>query len=246
MSLTAVLNRPGPWGRAWRRTYEAGYGAFRALVMLLLRPLFRVRRRGAEPPWPPGGFLLCANHTSYLDPAFVQLTVPRRVTFVMTNDWYVRPGGRWFFALVGAVPMGRGRLGRAGLARAAALVRRGHAVVLFPEGRISLDGRPGEPQRGVGRLARLCRAPVLPVGIRGASRTLPPGSRWFRCGDVQVEFGSPLAWEGPRTDSHGAGCKERERAFALTLMQRIRSLAGFPPDPPDLGPSSAPPTGPRG
>jgi 1-acyl-sn-glycerol-3-phosphate acyltransferase len=240
VSLVATLNRPGPWGRAWRTAYEIGYAAFRSIVLLFFRPLFRIRREGPEPTWPTGGFLLCANHTSYLDPAFVQLAVPRRVTFVMTNAFYERRLARWFFALVGAIPMTAGRMGHGGLRRAAALVRRGHAVALFPEGRLSRDGAPGEPQRGVGMLARLSGVPVIPVGIRGAGRTWPRGARWLRPGNVRVRFGSPLAWEGPGTHSRGVERREGERTFALTLMEQIRALAGFPPNPPGPHPLPTP------
>jgi 1-acyl-sn-glycerol-3-phosphate acyltransferase len=245
VSLARVLNRPGRLGRLWRAAYEVGYLVLRSMVLLAFRPLFKIRRVGPEPRWPAGGFLLCPNHTSFLDPGFVQMVVPRRVTFVMTNEFYARASGRWFFALVGAIPMTPGRMGHKALRRAAALLRRGHAVVLFPEGRISVDGRPGHAHRGVGTLARLGRVPVFPVGILGAAPTWPPDAVWFRRSDVRVRIGDPLAWDGPGTQSAAPELRASERQFALTLMEHIRSLAGFPPDPPGTPtptlPSSAPP-----
>ena len=73
--------------------------------------LFRLRIEGAPPAG--GAYVLAANHASYLDPAFVQLVVRRRVTFVMTEDFYRSKWGSWFYKLVGAVPIGRGDRGRA-------------------------------------------------------------------------------------------------------------------------------------
>ena len=97
MSVSAWLNRPGSLAqKIWRPTYEVGYQVFKGTVLFFMRPLYRVRRVGPRPHLPSDGVLLCPNHASYLDPAFVQLVLRRRVTFVMTNDFYVLPAGRWF------------------------------------------------------------------------------------------------------------------------------------------------------
>jgi 1-acyl-sn-glycerol-3-phosphate acyltransferase len=224
VSLARFLNRPGVRGRLWRGAYESGYTLLRTMVLIALRPLFGVRRLGPEPRWPRGGFIVCANHTSYLDPAFLQLLVRRRVTFLMTNDFYSRPAARWFFALVGALPMRAGRMGHASLRRAAAMLRRGYVVGLFPEGRLSTDGRPNPAHRGVGVLARRGRVPVVPAGIRGAFRAWPRGARWFRPATVRVLFGVPLRHAG----AAGAAEKAEDREFARELMVRISALAGQP------------------
>jgi 1-acyl-sn-glycerol-3-phosphate acyltransferase len=224
MRLASALNRPGPLGTLWRATYEAGYAFLCGFVLLLFRPLFGVHRLSPHPRLPSGGFLLCANHTSYLDPAFLQLVLRRRVTFMMTNEFYARPAARWFFALVGAIPMSTGRMAHRGIRRAAAHLKRGHAVAIFPEGRLSRDGRPGPPHRGVGTLARRTGAPVLPAGIRGAFDAWPRGARWLRTASVRIVFGSPIRWE-PRDGD----LRAQERAFAARVMAQIRALAGFEP-----------------
>ena len=73
---------PTPTGlfqRVWDSGYRVVYGALRAAVLLIFRPLFLVRRVGPPPEVPEGGWILCANHASYLDPAFLQLVVERRI-----------------------------------------------------------------------------------------------------------------------------------------------------------------------
>lgn len=218
MPLATRLNRPGKVASVWRPAYEFGYGCLRSFVTLIFGPLFRVRRVGPPPLLPEGGVILCPNHASYLDPAFVQLCMSRRVTFVMTNDFYATWWGRWFFALVGAVAVGRGRLARRGLRRAIAHVRRGHAVVVFPEGRLSEDGKPTRAQRGVAILARRSGAPVYPVGIAGSLRAWRKGGRRPRRANVRVAFGRvPMRWEGPHT-------KGAQQAFANELLERIYEL----------------------
>jgi 1-acyl-sn-glycerol-3-phosphate acyltransferase len=222
--MASILHRPGLVARLWRPVYEAGYALLCGFVVLLFRPLFGVHRTTPHPHLPAGGFLLCANHCSYLDPAFLQLVLRRRITFMMTNDFYRRPAGRWFFALVGAIPMSAGRLGHDGLRRAAAHLKRGHAVALFPEGRLSRDGRPGPAQRGVGYLARRTGVPVLVAAIEGSFHAWPRGARWLRTTPVRVTFGRWLRW----TPSEGP-MREQERRFARGVMDEVVGLLGATP-----------------
>jgi len=197
--------------------YEGGYQVFKGCVMFVLTPVYRIRRVGPPPRLPAGGAVLCPNHTSYLDPAFVQLALRRRATFIMTNDFYALPAARWFFKLVGAVPIGRGRLGRRGMRRAIALVKRGHTIVLFPEGRLSRDGHLGHAQRGVGRIARRTGAPVIPVGIAGAFHAWSHGRTRPGHANVRVAYGPAMYWQ----DGERRHRRRDEQAFADRVISGI-------------------------
>lgn len=203
--------------RAWLFVYEWFYKGLEGGTRMLFRPFFLVRCVGRRPVLPDGGVILCPNHQSYLDPAFVQHVVRRRVTFVMTNDFYASRYANWFFRIVGAIPVGSGRLSWGGMRRAAALLRLGSALVVFPEGRLSRDGTLGRAQRGIAVVARRGRAPVIPVAIEGSMRAWPHGARWCRTADVRIAFGEPMRFDGPET-------REAEQAFASEVMARIASL----------------------
>ena len=223
MSVTAWLNRPGAISRFWQPAYEAGYQCLKGAVTFILGPVYRVRRVGPPPRLPEGGVVLCPNHASYLDPGFVQILLRRRLVFVMTDDFYQSPWGRWFFHLVGAVPVGRGRQARKGLRRAIAHVKRGHAIVVFPEGRLTRDGHLGRGQRGVGVLARRTGAPIYPVGIAGAIHAWSRGSKRPGRARVRVAFGSPMRW----SDSEDMRQREAEQAFADRLMNEIAAVKSW-------------------
>lgn len=223
MSVTAWLNRPGLFGRLWRPAYEAGYQCLKGVVTFVLRPIYRVRHVGPPPRLPEGGVVLCPNHASYLDPAFVQIVLRRRVTFVMTDDFYQSPWGRWFFRLVGAVPVGRGRLARKGLQRAIAHVKCGHAIVVFPEGRLTRDGHLGRGQRGIGVLARRTGAPIIPVGIVGAIHAWSRGRRRPGRARVRVAFGTAMTWD----EKSGLRQREAEQAFADRLMEEVAAVKSW-------------------
>lgn len=211
--------------RAWQRLYEFFYAGLKGGTALLFRPLFRTRvvGRRLRPRLPRGGVLLCPNHQSYLDPAFVQLVTPRRVTFVMTNAFYASRYARWFFRLVGALPVGSGRLALTTTRRAAALLRMGRTLVVFPEGKLSVDGALNPAQRGIALLARRGRVPVVPVAIEGSRDAWPRGAKWLRRADVRLAFGDPMRC-GPE------GGRVADQRFADDVMARVAELKkGLPP-----------------
>ncbi len=236
MTVQAWLNRPGLIGTLWRPAYELGYEAFKSVVGWIFKPIWRIRRIGRVAPLPRrGGVVLCPNHSSYLDPAFVQLVVRRRLVFVMTARFYDVPKVRWFYKLVSAIPIGTGgRSARKGIRRAMALVKRGHAVVIFPEGRLSPDGHINPGQRGIGTLARRTGAPVIPVAIAGAIHTWPKGATRPQGARVRVAFGEPLRYDEPEPD----GRKPGEQAFSDRVIRQIArtkaELQAAAPDPRDV------------
>ena len=216
-----MLNPPSPpspgfVGRALEGAYELAYGALRIVILLFFRPLFLVRRVGPMPALPPGPLIVCANHASYFDPAFLQLVIRRRIVFVMTNDFYVLPSGRWFFWAARAIPVATGRLAKTGLERALVQLRKGRVVGIFPEGRLSPDGEIGRPQRGVALLARMARAHILPAGMFGNYRTWSRDAKWAKRSDVRIAFG-PLI---PPPDPTPPG-REAERAYARRIMAAV-------------------------
>ena len=206
----------GLLNRIWDWAYGLGYGALRATVLLVFRPLFLVRRVGPPPAVPDGGWILCANHASYLDPAFLQLVLEHRIVFVMTIDFYARPWGRWFFRLVGAIPVASGRLAKQGLEKAVRLLRKGTPIAIFPEGRLSPDGAFSAPQRGVAVIARMGRAPILPAGIYGNLSAWPKGAPRPRRSDVRIAFGPLL--DPPVAQPPG---RQEERAYTKRIMDAV-------------------------
>ena len=233
MTAEAWLNQHPVARLIWKPGYEFVYQCLKTAAMLMFGPAWRVRRVGRRAHVPKGGVVLCPNHASYLDPAFVQLCVRRRLTFVMTEDFYRLRRWRWFFRLVGAVSIGRGRKGHKGLRRAMALVRRGRAIVVFPEGRLTEDGRLNRAQRGIGRLARRLRVPIIPVGIAGSRHAWGKGAARPGKARVRVAFGRPLRWDA----AHDRGnLRENEQAFADEILEAIgRTKAWVEAHAPDSG-----------
>lgn len=143
---------------------------------------------------PRGGCVVVANHSSHADTAALLAALPGRCAprvAAAADYWFAggwRPAvGR---ALAAAFPVRRSGGGSADMARAVALLRAGHAVVVYPEGTRG-RGAPGRFRSGAFRLAEAAGVPVVPVGIAGTADLLPKHGR-LRRAHVAVRFGAPL------------------------------------------------------
>ena len=223
-SLTRWLNRPGLIAVAsGDPLYEVR--AMRAFVHCDHHGLHGavpapVRSRGPLPTWATTAAVSCYCPNHDVDTSIrrsCKLLLDRRVTFVMTNDFYKLTLGRWFFKLVGAVPVNGGKLAKTGMRRAAALVKAGHAIVIFPEGGLSRDGKRRRGQRGVAILARRTGAPIVPVGIVGSRKAWGKDAGGPSRSHVRVSFGPAMYW--PEEVTHPTRAQERE--FVDLLMEKV-------------------------
>ena len=175
------------------------------LSTVLLRALLglpaRVRtwRRGAARV--RGPFILAANHASHFDPPFIAWAVRRKIDWMTAAEFFEMPlAGAWLRA-VDCFPVDRERADRGAVREALARLGRGRVLGMFPEGGIRdgansvLGGAGMRP--GIGALAQISGAPVLPCVIVGTDRLYDPRQwlrPWRRAG-VWIGFGEPLRCE---------------------------------------------------
>jgi 1-acyl-sn-glycerol-3-phosphate acyltransferase len=206
-----------------------GYWALWVLVNMVGWPCFRFQVSGREEVPQHGGVLIAANHASYLDIPFLGAALRRRAWFLGRQDLFGVPGLRRFFRWLGWIPIRVDRLDRQGFGEAVELLRQGRLVVIYPEGRRSVDGRlePGKP--GIGMIVAETGCPVLPAYIDGTHAALPPGSRRLRLRPIRVIFGKPIDFSRERL------CYPRRefyRYVSETVMARIAELGPVPPPAP--------------
>jgi len=179
------------------------YRGVRLLFRVLAAPLFAFRVEGAENVPIDGAGVVVAPHRSWIDPACVGGGCPRPVRFLIMDSVYRLRWANWFFRGMRGVPVRSGGSASLPALRAGMrLLRDGHLVGVFPEGRVRPEGRLGPVRAGAALLAVRGRAPVIPVVIRGSSRAWPHGRRWPGPARVSVRFGAPLM--PPAPDRPGA------------------------------------------
>src|SRR5215207_9538259 len=163
------LLRPGRLASYQGRTGGGGgnslvYWPIRVVLKAVILLYFRLRRLGRE-HIPSGGVILAANHRSFLDPFAIGCCNPRPIYFVAKQELFRNPLLGWMLNCLGAFPVRRGESDDESVKTSLALLERGQAVVIFPEGTRIRSGSLAKPKRGVGRLALQSGAPVVPIAI---------------------------------------------------------------------------------
>jgi 1-acyl-sn-glycerol-3-phosphate acyltransferase len=165
------------------------------LVALFLRLIFRLNGglnvRGAEKIPHEGGVIIAANHISYLDPPLLGAVLPRRATFMAREGLFDIPLLGWFIGLY-SFPVARDRTHPSTIKEAVRRLKNGEMLVIFPEGRRSETGRLQEGKRGVGMIARLSNAAIIPTLVVGTNRALPVNGKWLNRAAITIEFDNPV------------------------------------------------------
>jgi long-chain acyl-CoA synthetase len=162
-----------------------------------------------------GPMLVVCNHISDVDFAFVQAALPARLgnriaTATRGEDLealHTPAAGRGFFgkiydrsgwvlgvSLLNLFPLPREAGFRQSFAYAGEAVDRGYSVLVFPEGRHTVDGKMNPFRAGIGLLANNLGVPVLPVRIRGLFEVKQAGKKFALPWTISVRIGQPVTF----------------------------------------------------
>ena len=206
------------------------YQLSRIVAGPFLHTIWRPKVTGAEHVPASGGAILAANHLSVVDSVFLPLMMDRGVTFSAKSEYFTAsgPAARLWAAYLKAtnqLQMDRdgARAAQATLEAALALLQAGNLFGIYPEGTRSPDGRLYRGRPGVGWLALKSGLPVIPVGMVGTRRVLPPGSVVPRPGRIEIRIGAPLSFP-PEVTSAPPG--KARQLIAERVMTEIQKLTG--------------------
>jgi acyl-[acyl-carrier-protein]-phospholipid O-acyltransferase/long-chain-fatty-acid--[acyl-carrier-protein] ligase len=167
----------------------------------IARLIYRVAATGVE-HLPAGGFLLLPNHITWVDAIVLMLASPRPIRFIIDEGVYRNRFLHPVLQAVGCIPI-TPRKAKDAMRDAAAKIRAGEIVCLFPEGELSRSGSLLRLRRGYEIIARHAEAPVVPVWLDrlwGSIFSFQGGrffTKWPRSVPyrVMVAFGKPLPAE---------------------------------------------------
>ena len=202
-------------------------------MRLLLRFFADLEVHGLENLPTHGPVIFAANHESELDvilvPAslpFISLLAPMFYV-AKKREFYRKTGlrslfyGGFFFKLWGAYPVREGlRNYKFSLNMHLRMLHERKCVLIFPEGRVTPDGRIGKAHGGVAYLAWESRAPVVPVGIKSTYQ-ISFAKLLARRQKITITFGSPKRYPDGETSKPPIA---ELRGFADGIMNDVRGI----------------------
>jgi len=197
------------WPVTWLR-WLAHYLLMQPAMMVLGWP--RIEGRENLRGW-SGPLLVVCNHISDVDFAFVQGALPARLRIRIViatrgealESLHTPPASRGLFgkihdytkwllgvSLLNLFPLPREAGFRQSFAYAGEAVDCGYSVLVFPEGRHTVDGKTNPFRAGIGLLANNLGIPVLPMRIVGLFEVKQAGKRFAPPRKIGVRIGQPM------------------------------------------------------
>lgn len=140
-------------------------------------------------------FILCPNHTSYLDAFLILAALPnwlrKKIFFLGFHIYFASPIIRSLVKISRIIPLDPTTNLVDAMRTCSYVLKRDKVVCIFPEGSRSPDGSLQPFKKGVAILARELQIPVIPLYINGAFQALPRGKFLPKFKRISLVFGKP-------------------------------------------------------
>jgi 1-acyl-sn-glycerol-3-phosphate acyltransferase len=204
-------------------SYFIGWAFFR----LIYATYFRWRVYNPENVPLHGPVILASNHESFLDPPFVGSALSRPVNYMARESLFRFPVIGTILRSWKAVPVDREGGGAAGLRAILDRLLAGGAILLFPEGTRTSDGRLQPARAGIGLTVIKSNAAVVPVRVFGTFEAFGRNHKFPRPYPIAVKYGRPLDFAAERAEARTCSkprLKQIYQEVADRLLSEISTL----------------------
>jgi 1-acyl-sn-glycerol-3-phosphate acyltransferase len=172
----------------------------RIVLAPLIKAFLLKRVEGLENISRDTPYIFAANHNSHIDEFVIMPPIyngTKRVThfFADRKHWFQ---GKIYFRFLAwwfkAIPVDRGKgTGDDALKRGINYLKKGHNVIIYPEGTRGDSFELGRGKVGVAKMALWSKAPVVPMGVIGTHLLMPKGRHFPAIKRVvTVKIGKPI------------------------------------------------------
>ena len=198
----------------------------RMVVHAIFIVIYRRRREGLENVPKSGGVLLVANHQSFFDPPLIGGALTTRDTdFLARGGLFKFKPFAWLISTLNATPIKQGAGDTGAMKEVIKRLNEHKAVIVFPEGSRSDDGKVQPFERGISVLLKRAKCVVVPVGIAGVYEVWPRHRSLPRvfAKPVAIVYGDPITTEELLENGADEAIKSIQKRVE-TLVARAEEL----------------------
>jgi 1-acyl-sn-glycerol-3-phosphate acyltransferase len=206
-------------------SYRIGWTLFRALYATY----FRWRVCNPERVPLTGPVILASNHASFLDPPLVGAGLQRDINYLARESLFRFPGIGALLHSWNSVPVDRDGGGAKGLKAILDRLLAGGAIILFPEGTRTYDGKLQSARSGIGLVVIKSTAPVIPVRVFGTyeaygrHRKIPHPHR------VTVKYGRSMDFAKLRAEAKTCDKQRLKQIYQEVADDIMREISRLEP-----------------
>ncbi len=200
------------------------------LFRLVYATYFRWRVYNPERVPLEGPVILASNHASFLDPPLVGAGIRRGINFLARESLFRFPILGWVLHRWQSVPVDREGGGAKGLRMILDRLLDGGAIILFPEGTRSRDGRLQPARSGIGLTVIKSEAPVVPVRVFGTFEAFGRQMKYPLPRPIGVKYGQPMWFVELRAEAQTCSkvrLKEIYQQVADEIMAAISRMGPY-------------------
>ena len=159
-----------------------------SLFRLWLKQIYYIERLPDTGPC-----IIVSNHTSYVDWIILSSIYREKyLVFLGNKELHKRPVVNWLMKLNVLIYISPDNPGYSYFREVVWRLKKGHVVVIYPEGTRSKSGRMIEPKLGFVKLAISTGVPIVPIGLKGAYEILPPNKSLPKLRRCEVFVGEKI------------------------------------------------------
>jgi 1-acyl-sn-glycerol-3-phosphate acyltransferase len=140
-------------------------------MWVLSKIMYRVTRYNLDIIPEEGAAVLVCNHVTFVDSLFIAGSIQRRIRFVMDHSYFKMPVLSYISRKSGVIPIAPEKEYPEVYEKAFDLIsqalRNKELICIFPEGKLTGDGKIDEFRPGIEKIMSRDPVPVIPLALRG-------------------------------------------------------------------------------
>jgi len=198
------------------------------IFQLIALDRFDLKVSGLDKLPKSGPYIISSNHQSYLDPLILASVLPPdvflRLFAVGTSDIFGKGFMRKLARSLKVVVLDPDANLVPAMRAGAFGLRQGLALMLYPEGERSIDGKPRIFKKGAAILSIHQQVPIVPVAIEGFYDAWPRNQKFRGFTPLQMVFGDPIV-PPPESDASEAAYEKLTadlKARIVAMWENLR------------------------